>query len=442
MKTIIIGGVAAGMSAASKLRRLDKNMLITVYEKGEDLSYGGCGMPYYLGGIIEDENKLIARTKADFEKQDIHVFLNHEVISLHSKDKTIEIKNLKTDKVIKDKYDYLVIATGTKANRTNIPGSDVVKPYVLNNLEDARMIKENLKGVKEVAVIGGGYIGLEIAENLAHLGLKVHIIERAKQLLIVYDTGVAKIAQEILEKQNIHIYLEESLESYTKENNKTIIKTDKRTLSVDMVIESIGVRPNTEFLIDSAIEMLKNGAIITNNKQLTSLKDVYAGGDCVAYHHMISKEKVFVPLGTHANKTGKIIAENIAGGNITFNGIIGSNIIKIVDYAFAKTGIGFDEAKRLNLDYDFVDIHAKNQSGYYPGAEPIFVRLVYDPKTNILKGCQLYGKKGVSDRINIMALAITKEMTAQEFAQSDFAYAPPFSPVWDPLLVAANQIKE
>ncbi|MDA3931895.1 MAG: CoA-disulfide reductase [Tenericutes bacterium] len=440
MKAIIIGGVAAGMSAASKLRRLDEKATIHVYEKGHDLSYGACGMPYYLGGIIKDEKELVARTKADFEKKNIHVFLNHEVIKVNPKKKNIEIKNIETGKTIKDDYDKLVIATGTSPNQTNIPGSDVANLYFLNQLEDARLIKKNLDNVKEIAIIGGGYIGLEIAENFAHLGIKVHIIEMAKQLLVVYDEVMAKKAKELLQELGVNIYLEEGLETYQNDNNKTIVKTNKRTLSVDMVIESIGVRPNTSFLKDTGMDMLKNGAIITNKKQETSIKDIYAAGDCVAYDHLITGEKAFVPLGTHANKTGKIVAENIAGNNIRFNGIIGSNIIKVGDYAFAKTGLGIDEAKKHNLDYDYVDITAKNQSGYYPGAKKIFIRLVYDPKTHIIKGAQLYGEKGVSDRINIMALAIIKGMTAEEFSQSDFAYAPPFSPVWDPLLVASNQI--
>jgi NADPH-dependent 2,4-dienoyl-CoA reductase/sulfur reductase-like enzyme len=298
-----------------------------------------------------------------------------------------------------------------------------------------------MDGVLEIAIIGGGYIGLEIAENFAHLGVKVHIIEMAKQLLVVYDRDIAKKAQETLENIGVNIYLEEGLDSYQKDKGRIQVKTNKRTIHVDMVIESIGVRPNTGFLKDSGIEMLKNGAIITNAHMQTNIKDIYAAGDCVAYDHIITGQKSFVPLGTHANKTGRIIAENIAGQPSEFKGIIGSNIIKVDDYAFAKTGVGIDEAKRLNLNYDYVDIKAKNQSGYYPGAEPIFVRLVYDKETKVIKGAQLYGKKGVSDRINIMALAILNQVTAEDFAQSDFAYAPPFSPVWDPLLIAANQIK-
>ncbi|MFP4478637.1 MAG: CoA-disulfide reductase [Candidatus Izemoplasmatales bacterium] len=440
MKTIIIGGVAAGMSAASKLRRLDKDALIHVYEMGEDLSYGACGMPYYIGGVIEDEKSMIARTKEEFEKRDIHVFTKHQVTKVNPKKKTIEIKNLKTGKTIQDDYDKLVIATGTSPNQTNIPGTDDVNIFFLNQLEDARRIKNHLDGVKEVAIIGGGYIGLEMAENFARLGIQVHIIEVAKHLLIVYDDVIGKKAKEILEDLGVKIYLNEGLEKYEKDNDQTIVTTNKRTLSVDMVIESIGVRPNTEFLKDTGMDMLKNGAIITNKKQETSIKDIYAAGDCVAYDHLITGEKAFVPLGTHANKTGKIAAENIAGNPVQFKGIIGSNILKVGEYAFAKTGLSFDEAKKHKLDYEYVDITAKNQSAYYPGAKKIFIRLVYDPKTHIIKGAQMYGEKGVSDRINILALAITKEMTAEEFSQSDFAYAPPFSPVWDPLLVASNQI--
>jgi NADPH-dependent 2,4-dienoyl-CoA reductase/sulfur reductase-like enzyme len=441
MKTIIIGGVAAGMSTAAKLRRLDINMEITVYEKGSDLSYSGCGMPYYLGDIITDEQKLIARTKDDFTKENIEVFLNHEVIQVNSKDKTVIVRDLTSNKEVIDHYDKLLIGTGTKAIRTNVPGSDKVDIYVLNQLDDMREIKQVIDKTNSVAVIGGGYIGIEVAENFAHKGIKVHIIELADQLLRVFDKTVAKLAQEKLETAGVEVHLEEKLISYEQSKGLTIVYTDKSSYEVDMVIEAIGVRPATEFLKDTEIEMLKNGAIIVNERCETSLKDIYSAGDCATYHHLIKDELVYVPLGTHANKTGRIVAENIAGNDEVFKGIVGSNIIKVFDYAFAKTGLGIDEAKRLNLDYDYVDVTAKNQTGYYPGAKKIFMRIVYEKQTGVLKGAQLVGEKGVSDRINIMALAITKSLTAKEFSQLDFAYAPPFSPVWDPLQIATNQIK-
>ncbi len=441
MKTIIIGGVAAGMTTAAKLKRLDPSHIIHVYEKGTDLSYSGCGMPYYLGDIVTNESRLIARYQSDFTKQGIDVFLEHEVIRVDVAKQQVEVRNLVTNEILTDEYDKLVIATGTTANRTRVPGSDVVKPFVLNQLPDMRLIKEFVQPGKQVAIIGGGYIGVEVAENLAHKGLTVHIIQRGNQLLNVYDFDVAKKAKDALETIGVQIHLDENLQSYELENNHVNVVTDKGKYAVDFVIESIGVRPNTGFLKETGIDMLRNGAIVINEHCETSLKNIFAAGDCAAYHHQIKNENVFVPLGTHANKTGRIVGENIAGIKSSFPGIIGSNIIKVANLAFAKTGIGIDEANRLNLDYDYVDITAKHQTSYYPGAVDLFMRIVFEKKTGILKGAQLVGEKGVSDRINIMALAITKSLTASEFSQLDFAYAPPFSPVWDPLLVAANQIK-
>ncbi len=441
MKVIIIGGVAAGMTAAAKLRRLDKDISITVYEKSTDISYSGCGMPYYLGDVVTDEDKLIARTQEDFKEENIDVFLRHEVIKLLPDKKKVLIKDLNNNQIITDTYDKLLIATGTYANRTNVEGSNDVDVYVLNQLDDMRYLKPVIDKAKSIAIIGGGYIGVELAENLIELNKEVHLIQREDQLLSVYDKDIAKKAEKALTKQGVKIYLGNQLESYKKADKNIIVKTDKQKIKVDLVIESIGVTPNTKFLKETGLKMLDNGAIITNDLLETNLKDVYAAGDCVAYHHIIKNDYAYVPLGTHANKTGKIVALNMVGKTTSFPGIVGSNILKVAHLGFAKTGLGIDEAKKLNLDYDFVDITAKHQTGYYPGAKDLFIRLVYEKSTKIIKGAQLVGEKGVADRINIMALAVTKQMTADNFVQLDFAYAPPFSPVWDPLLIAASQIK-
>ncbi len=441
MKTIIIGGVAAGMTAAAKLKRLDPNHQIHVYEKGTDLSYSGCGMPYYLGGIVQEEAKLIARYAKDFLAQGIDVFLSHEVTAVNPVAKQVTVQNLTTGAVFQDNYDALVIGTGTTAIRANTLGSDKANLYVLNQLSDMRLIKQEIRKDRHVAIIGGGYIGVEVAENLIHQGMVVHVFQSGKQLLSVFDEAVALKAKAALEAIGVLIYLNEQVKEYQKIDAKTVVITDHRSVEVDLVIESIGVRPNTAFLNSLGLTMLANGAIITDAHGQTSIKDIYAAGDCTAYYHQIKQEHVFVPLGTHANKTGRVVAENIAGLNTTFPGIVGSNILKVAQYAFAKTGFGIDEANRLGLDYDYVDVTAKHQTSYYPGATDLFIRLVFDKQTGVLKGAQLVGEQGVSDRINIMALAITQQMTAADFAQLDFAYAPPFSPVWDPLLVAANQIK-
>ncbi len=441
MKTAIIGGVAAGMSAAAKLRRLDPDAVIHVFEKGTDLSYSGCGMPYYLGDIVKDENRLVARHIEDFEKDNIKVFLNHEVVYVYPAKKTITAINKTNNEIIVDTYDKLLIATGTVANRTNVPGSDTVNIFVLNQLSDARVLKTALQTAKSVAIIGGGYIGVEVAENLINKGLKVHLIELTSQLLNNFDYDIAEKAKTALIDIGVDVHVNDILKSYERNGQRIKVHTENNEYEVDLVIETIGIRPNTAFLENTGIQTLPNGAIVVNEFMQTSIEDVYAAGDCVAYYHLLKKENVFVPLGTHANKTGRIVAENIAGNKIAFPGIIGSNVIKVANLTFAKTGLGFDEAKKLNRNYAYVDVLSKNQSNYFPGAKEIFVRIVYEQTTGILKGAELVGEKGVSDRINILALAITQGLTAKEFSQLDLAYSPPYSTVWDPLQIATNQIK-
>ncbi len=429
------------MSAASKLRRLDKNAEIHVYEKGNDVSYGACGMPYFLGGVIENADNLVVRTADEFEKSNIHVFLNHEVITVDPDTKTITILNKQSSDILFDNYDKLLIATGASARRTFVTGSNNPNVHVLSNLDDARALGKLVKNAKSIAIIGGGYIGVEVADNLCSLGLKVHIIESRTRLLDFYDYDFAKIAQVELEHMGVEIHLNENLQSYGLLNDKTVVNTDNAEYKVDFVIEAIGVKPNTAFLKETGIEMLDNGAIVVNDCMETSIIDIYAAGDCAAYYHKIKREMAFVPLGTHANKTGRIVAENIAGLESRFDGIVGSSILKVNELALAKTGLGIDEAKRLNLDYDFVEIEAKNHAHYFPEAKNIFIRVIYEKGTGILKGAELVGQDGVSDRINIMALAITKELTASEFSQLDFAYTPPYNSVWDPLQVATNLIR-
>ncbi len=441
MKVIIIGGVAAGMTAAAKLRRLDKDVIIHVYEKGRDLSYSGCGMPYVLGDVVTDQDKLIAKTYEEFQKQDIKVFLMHEVFKVDPKEKIVHIKDLDKDLVIKDTYDKLLIATGAYAKRTHIPGSDKIDVHVLNQFSDMKLLKPKIDKALSIAIIGGGYIGIELAENLINLKKEVYILQKGDYILKAYDKDISKKALDALTRSGVHVHLNQDLKSYTYQDDQILIKTNKNTFKVDLVIEAIGVSPNTNFLKDTGIDMLDHGAMITNRHMQTSIDDIYAAGDCVAYYHQIKDSFVYMPLGTHANKTGKVAANHMFGIDDSFSGIVGSNILKVCDLTFAKTGLGIDEAKKLNLNYDFVDITAKHQTSYYPGATDLFIRLVYEKDTTILKGAQLVGENGVSDRINIMALAITKQMTAKAFAELDFAYAPPFSPVWDPLLIAASQIK-
>ncbi len=441
MKTIIIGGVAAGMTAAAKLRRLDPKREIIVYEKGSDISYSGCGMPYFLGKIVKDEDKLIARTPDDFKKDRITVNLNHEVIQLDTMNKRIKVEDLKNHQTFLDDFDQLLIATGTSYKKLKIPGHDNVPIYYLNQLHDMKKLEDALPKAKKIAIIGGGYIGVELADNLIHLDKEVHLFQRGSHILSLYDEDLSEKAMNILTDLGVKLHVNTSLKAYHQKDEKILVETNQTSLTFDMVIEAVGVYPNTAFLSSSDMLLDNNGAIITNQHMESNIKDIYAAGDCTTYHHLILEKNVYMPLGTHANKTGRIAAENMADIKTTFPGIIGTNIIKIGDYALAKTGLSLKEAKKLGNHYQSVEIEAYHQTSYYPGAEKLYVKLIYNDQTKIIVGASLFGKKGVSDRINIMALAITKKMTAQAFQTLDFAYAPPFSPVWDPLLIAALQIK-
>ena len=439
MRVVIIGGVAAGMSAASKLKRLRKNVEIIAYEKGGDLSYGACGMPYHLSDVIPKESSLVARTVDDFKQQDITVHTFHTVKKVKPTTKTLIIEH--QNKTFEDHYDVLIVASGAGAIQLPVPGRNLENIHVLNSLEDTRQLKTQLQTAKKVAIIGGGFIGVEVAENLLHMNKEVVLIERLPQILPTYHSRLSALAQEALEKGGLTIRLNETVESYEGTLAVTRVHTDQGSYEVDLVVEAIGVRPNTDFLEGTDIKRLRNGAIVVDEQMRTSDPFIYAAGDCVAYPHKLKKAPSFVPLGTHANKGGRIIAENIAGQKTAFQPILGSGIVKVMDLALARTGLSLKEAQEEGYAVDHVEVQARNQAGYYPGATKIYLDLVYDTKRCVLLGAQLAGEKGVSDRINILALAIQNETNIRDIAFLDMAYSPPFSPVWDPIQVACNQIK-
>jgi len=441
LKVVVIGGVAAGMSAASKLKRLSKDTEIKVFEKGSDLSYGACGMPYYLSDMIKDDEALIAKHAKDFIAAGIDVFLQHEVIGLDAQQKQVQVYDAKSGETFNESYDKLIIGTGAHPIRLPVDGKNLKGIHTLNSLQDARQLKAKLDDYESVAVIGAGFIGVEVAEQLAEMGKKVMMIEREDQVMPQFDKPISEHALHALEEAGVSVALGETVEGYLGEGTVEAVKTNHDTYAVDAVIEAIGVLPNTSFLKDTGLEMLKNGAIVTNDKMETSLKDIYAAGDCASYIHRLKKTQAYIPLGTHANKAGRVIAEQIAGNDLKFHGVIGSTVLKVVDLEMAKTGLTVKEAEKENITVDYVDVKARNQAGYYPGAEPIHMRITYDPKTCKLLGAQMIGKKGVSSRINIIATAIMQGLTAEAFSNLDLAYAPPFSPVWDPLQIATNQIK-
>ena len=444
MQVIIIGAVAAGMSTASKLKRLNPKIHVTVFEQGDDVSYGACGLPYFLSDVIPNEKQLIAREATAFLEAGIDLRLGHTVRAVDPASKQVTVHDRATDKEFMQSYDYLVVATGAKPIRLNVEQGGFSNIHTLNTLQDGRALKAalNAPNVKTVAVVGGGYIGLEVVENLHHMNKDILLIERAERVLPNFEPFISKRLQTHLTEQGVRVKTGQTVRAYGKEAHRGIVKTDTETYHVDLVIEAIGVRPATAFLEDTDIARLPNGALLTDATMRTSDADVFAAGDCAAYvHAMTGQPGHYVPLGTHANKAGRVIAEQIVGQDETFSGVLGSSVLKVLDYEVARTGFGIQEAEQAGYTVGTVAITAKDKAGYYPGAVPIEVMVLYDKKTCQLLGAQMIGKAGVAHRINSMATALAAGLNAKQFAGLDLAYAPPFSPVYDPLLVAVNQIK-
>lgn len=443
MKVVIIGGVAAGMSAASKIKRMDQEVEVIVYEKGSFLSYGACGLPYYIGGFNDDHKRMIARTKEQFEQMGIQVHLHHEVLKVMPQEKQVLVRNYETGDIFIETYDKLMVGAGASAMRPPLPGINQEGIYHLKTLEDGLRLKEVLKDtlVKRVVVIGGGYIGIECVDACLNLGKEVTCIEFARRILTPFDEELTVIATQELQDKGVRLCTEEKVIGFKGVGKVTAVETDKDVYEADLVILAIGVRPNTNFLKDTGMQMLPNGAIVVDREMRTSIDDVWAAGDCSTVYHKGLKENTYLPLGTVANKCGRIAGENIMGKHSKFIGALGSAAIKVGDLELGRTGMGELEAKRQGVDYKSVVVQAYDHPGYYPGPTPITIKLIYEVGTYKLLGAQAVGQKGAVLRIDLFAVAIQNGMTTKMLGMTDLVYAPPFAGVWDAVHIACNAAK-
>ncbi|AKN30295.1 CoA-disulfide reductase [Clostridium carboxidivorans P7] len=443
MKVVIIGGVAAGMSAASKIKRIDKSAEIVVYEKGSYLSYGACGLPYYVAGMNEDHTKMIARTKEEFEKSGMKINIKHEVIKIMPENKEILVKDLEDGRVFADSYDKLMIATGTIPIVPPLKGRGLKGVYVLKTLDDGLILKKAVEApeVKDIIIVGGGYIGIEAAETLSTKGKNIRIVELAPRIIQPFDAEITEMASEIMMQGGIKLNLNEKVEEIIGSEKVIGVKTDKGSYEANLVILAIGVKPATEFLKDSGIALAKNGAVVIDREMRTNIDSIYSAGDCAEVYNKVKEENSFIPLGTNANKCGRLAGENITGKHNKYVGTLGSTAIKILDYEVAKTGLSESEAKALAIDYKTVFVKASDHPGYYPDSTPIWIKLIYEEKSNKILGAQAIGKKGVVLRIDMFAIAIHNNMTTMDLGMTDLCYAPPFSGVWDAVHIACNAAK-
>ena len=447
MKIIIVGGVAAGMSAAAKAERLNKEAEIVVYEKTEIVSWGACGLPYYVGDFYQDPNNMIARPVEKFIEAGMNIKIRHEVIGVDTEKKEITVKNLTTGEIFKDTYDKLMISTGAHAIMPPIKNLTAEGVHTLKDYTDGITFKEEMmkEENQEIIIVGAGYIGIEVVEAAKHLGKRnVRLIQLGDRVLMEsFDKEITDVMEaEIRNHEGVHLHLEETVLEVIEKDGKAVgVKTNKGEYKADLIVIATGVKPNTAFLKDTGIEMLPNGALIIDKHGKTSIDSIYSAGDCATVYHLVRKENVFIPLATTANKIGRVVGENLAGVPTEFKGTLGSAAVKVMDLEAGRTGVTEREAANMGINYKTVFVKDKNQTNYYPGQEDIYIKLIYNKDTRVLLGAQVAGKKGAVLRVDALAAAIYSEMTVEEIGMMDFCYAPPFARTWDVMNVAGNVAK-
>ncbi|HPT85081.1 MAG TPA: FAD-dependent oxidoreductase [Bacillota bacterium] len=446
MKTVIVGGVAGGASAAARLRRLDEHAEIIIIERGEYVSFANCGLPYYIGGVIEDMEDLTLQTPESLKARfNIDVRTKSEAVAIDTKEKAITIKNA-AGEAYKDSYDALILAPGAKPVLPNIPGISSKKVFTLRNIPDAQKIKDyvNEARPKSAAVVGGGYIGVEIAENLVKAGLDVIIIELADHLIPPLDFEMAADVHAYIRSKGIKLILNNGITAIDETADGLVLKLGRGEIAADFAVVAVGVKPDTDFLAGSGITTNTRGQIIVDAHMRTNVPDVYAVGDAVEVVDYVTGKPAFLPLAGPANRQGRIAADNIAGIDSQYEGTQGSAVLKIFDMTVATTGINERAAKSAGIDYDKTYIYAASHATYYPGAKSMSIKAIWDKNTHRLLGAQIVGFDGVDKRMDVIATAMRLGAKVTDLAKLELCYAPPYGSAKDPVnmlgFVAENVI--
>ena len=445
MKVVIVGGVAGGATAAARIRRLDEQAEIVVFERSGYISYANCGLPYYIGGVIEDPEELTLQTpESFFARFRVEMKVHHEVTAIHPERKTVKVKNLETGAEFEEKYDKLLLSPGANPTQPRLPGVGLDKLFTLRTVEDTFRIRKYIQAQrpKSVVLAGGGFIGLELAENLRELGLEVTIVQRPKQLMNPFDSDMAALLHNEMRRHGVNLVLGRTVEGFEeKDGGVDVLLKDEPPLHGDMVILAIGVTPDTALAKEAGLDLGIKGSIVVNERMETSVPDIYAVGDAVQVRHFVTGQEALISLAGPANKQGRIAADNICGGDSRYAGSQGSSVIKVFQMTAAVTGVNETNAKKLGLAVDKVILSPMNHAGYYPGGRIMTMKVVFEKGTYRLLGAQIIGYEGVDKRIDVLATAIRAGLKATELKELDLAYAPPYSSAKDPVNMAGFLIE-
>ena len=444
MKVIIVGGVAGGATAAARIRRLDEQAEILVFERSGYISYANCGLPYYIGGVIENPQQLTLQTpESFFSRFRVHMKVHHEVTAIHPERKTVSVKNLESGEVFEESYDKLLLSPGAKPTQPRLPGVGIDKLFTLRTVEDTFRIKEyiNQNHPKSAVLAGGGFISLELAENLRELGMDVTIVQRPKQLMNPFDSDMASFIHSEMRRHGIKLALGHTVEGFVEKGDGVeVLLKEEPSLCADMVVLAIGVTPDTYLAGEAGLELGIKGSILVNDRMETSIPDIYAVGDAVQVKHYVTGQEALISLAGPANRQGRIAADNICGGNSRYPGSQGSSVIKVFDMTAASTGLNETNAKKAGLDVDKVILSPMSHAGYYPGGRLMTMKVVFEKETYRLLGAQIVGYEGVDKRIDVLSTAIHTGMKATELKDLDLAYAPPYSSAKDPVNMAGFMV--
>jgi NADPH-dependent 2,4-dienoyl-CoA reductase/sulfur reductase-like enzyme len=446
---VVIGGDAAGMSAASEARRrrAADTLEIVAFERGGYTSYSACGIPYLIGDVVPDSAGLIARSPEEHRRRGIDVHLRHEVTAIDPEARSVTVRDLESGTERREPYDQLMMATGAVPVRPDLPGAGASGIFGVQVLDDGLALRRLLASAdapRRAVVIGGGYIGLEMAEAMVQRGLEVALVDQAPQPMGTLDPDMGALVAEGLRAIGVALHLGAAVEGYetTGKNGAgrvSTVVTSEASLPADLVVLGLGVRPSTALAEAGGIPLGPSGGIAVDQRMHTRTPGVWAAGDCVEVHHRVSRRPATIALGTHANKQGRVAGVNLGGGYATFPGVVGTAVTKVCGLEVARTGLRETEAEAAGFEFESVVVESTTRAGYFPGAAPITTKLVAERRTGRLLGAQIVGAEGAAKRIDVLACALWNEMAVDDIAHLDLGYAPPFSPVWDPVLIAARK---